>query len=121
MNQLSILWYLSSVNYLTGLLLIKKLLRPTNHSCSPVEPRVSCGSPWLGDSQADTQAFGSRASRRRRRTSPRLCGLWAMEARWISALVGGRAPPPVLRASFFVLGSRFVEAMFRWWWRRLVQ
>jgi hypothetical protein len=25
-----------------------------------------------------------------------------MEARWISALVGGRAPPPVLRAPFFV-------------------
>jgi hypothetical protein len=25
-----------------------------------------------------------------------------MEARWISALIGGRAPPPVLRALFFV-------------------
>jgi hypothetical protein len=25
-----------------------------------------------------------------------------MEARWISALVGGRAPLPILRASFFV-------------------
>jgi hypothetical protein len=27
---------------------------------------------------------------------------WAMEARWISALAGGRALPPVLRALFFV-------------------
>jgi hypothetical protein len=25
-----------------------------------------------------------------------------MEARWISALIGGRAPPPILRDSFFV-------------------
>jgi hypothetical protein len=25
-----------------------------------------------------------------------------MEARWITALVGGRAPPPVLRAPFFI-------------------
>jgi hypothetical protein len=25
-----------------------------------------------------------------------------MEVRWISALIGGRASPPVLRASFFV-------------------
>jgi hypothetical protein len=25
-----------------------------------------------------------------------------MEAQWISAFVGGRAPPPILRASFFV-------------------
>jgi hypothetical protein len=35
-----------------------------------------------------------------------LCGLWAMETRWISVLVGGRAPPPVFRASFFVFRVR---------------
>jgi hypothetical protein len=40
------------------------------------------------------------ASRRHRHRSPRLCGLWAMEARCILTLVGGRAPSPVLRASF---------------------
>jgi hypothetical protein len=53
----------------------------------------------LGDWEGDRI---SGASRWRRRRLPRLCGLWAMEAWWISALVGGRALPPILEASFFV-------------------
>jgi hypothetical protein len=43
-----------------------------------------------------------------------------MEARWISVLVGGRAPPPVLEASFFVFrvkvcrdGAQMVVTAFR--------
>jgi hypothetical protein len=33
-----------------------------------------------------------------------------MEARWILAFIGGRALSPLLKASFFVLGSRFAGA-----------
>jgi hypothetical protein len=52
----------------------------------------------------DTQAIGSHPSSHRRcPRSPRLCGLWAMKTRWTTTLVGGRALPPVLRASFSIL------------------
>jgi hypothetical protein len=39
--------------------------------------------------------------------------LKSMEAWWISALVGGRAPPPVLRASFFIFKVKVYGATLR--------
>jgi hypothetical protein len=45
-----------------------------------------------------------------------------MEAWWISILIGGRAPPPVLRVLFFVFRVKVYKAALRWWWwRRLMQ
>jgi hypothetical protein len=38
-----------------------------------------------------------------------------MEAWWISALVGGRASPSILRAPFFVFRVKVCRAALRWY------
>ena len=60
--------------------------------------RVFLGLPYRGDLRGDPAS----CLPRRPPQIARPCGLRAMEARWISALVDGRAPPPVLGAPFFV-------------------
>jgi hypothetical protein len=61
------------------------------------------------ETQNRRHAIGSRppSSCRRHCWSPCLCGLCAMDTWWISDLVGGRAPPPFLRALFFVFRVKF--------------